>query len=275
MAEAHAGVQRHYGGSGGITDRLLKALADGGVDTAHLEAPMLYPFDQFHGRGLTATMEQTAKLGLKPGILALDVGCGIGGPARYMATNYGCRVFGIDLTEEFVEAAKELTARCGLADRIDFRVGNALALPFDNGIFDAATCFNVTMNIEDKAKVLSEIARVLKKGARLAYTETGFGPKGDPYYPLPWARTPEVSFLVPPATLRGYIEAAGLRIAEWRDETDAIMGPPGTAGALSEEARTAGNRVVMGDDFADRLRNIVRSQREGRLASSFVLAERA
>ena len=273
MAEAHAGVQKHYG-SAGIAARVLKVLSDGGVDTAHLKAPMLYPFDQFHGRGLEATRDHTAKLNLSPSSRVLDVGCGIGGPARYMATAYGCRVSGIDLTKEFVEAAKDLTARCSLADKAEFRVGNALALPFDDRSFDAATCFNVTMNIENKAKVLSEIARVLKPGGRLAYTEQGLGPKEDPIFPLPWARTPEVSFLVAPDVLRRWVEAAGLRVLEWQDDTNALMGPP-SAGGATEEMRVRGNRVVIGDDFGDRLRNVVRNQKEGRLVSTFVLAERA
>jgi SAM-dependent methyltransferase len=274
MAEAHAGVQRHYGGSGGIAARVLKVLADGGTDVPHLKPEMLYPFDQFHGRGLEATREHTAKLSLSSASHVLDVGCGIGGPARFMAATHGCTVTGIDLTEEFVEAARDLTARCGLADRVDFRVGNALALPFDDGSFDAATCFNVTMNIEDKAKVLSEIARVLKRGGRLAYTEQGLGPKGDPIFPLPWARTPDVSFLVTPDVLRRHVERAGLRVIEWVDDTDALMGPPPGGGGVTEEMRVAGNRIVIGDDFGDRLRNVVRGQKEGRLVSTFVLAER-
>jgi len=274
MAEQHTGVEQHYG-SVDITGRILQALSDGGVDIAHLKPQMLYPFDQFHGRGLVATEEHTAKLKLGPTSHVLDVGSGIGGPARYMATKYGCNVSGIDLTEEFVEAARDLTSRCGLADKIDFRQDNALALPFTDRSFDAATCFNVTMNIEDKAQVLREIARVLKPGARLAYSEQGLGPKGDPIFPLPWARKPEVSFLVTPATLRGYVEAAGLRVLAWDDDTDAVMGPPPGAGGVPEEVRTLGNRIVIGDDFVERVRNVGHNQKEGRLVSTFLLAERA
>jgi ubiquinone/menaquinone biosynthesis C-methylase UbiE len=266
MAEQHAGVQRHYG-SADIAARILAALKEAGENTTQLAAPMLYPLDQFHGGGIVATRNNTAKLGLGERSHVLDVGCGVGGPARFAATSYGCRVTGIDLTEEFVAAATELTACCGLAERVTFRQGNALALPFPDASFDAATCFNVTMNIEDKPRILSEISRELKKGGKLAYTETGLGPKGDPIYPLPWARQPEVSFLVPPATLRRYVEAAGFRVLEFVDETSGAQAP-----APSDVARL-GNRVIMGEDFAARIKNMGLSQQEGRLVSTFVLAE--
>jgi len=268
MAEAHAGVQKHYG-SANVAGRIFDALKQAGEDPGRLKPEMLYPLDQFHGGGVGATKANTAKLGLGAASHVLDVGSGVGGPARYMALTYGCKVTGIDLTEEFVAAARDLTARCGLADRIEFQHGNALALPFADAGFDAATCFNVTMNIEDKAGVAREIARVLKPGGRLAYTETGIGPNAaPPYFPLPWAREPAVSFLVSPARLREGLERAGFRILEFVDETGTMQAP-----APSELVRL-GNQVVMGADFVARIKNMGRSQAEGRLVSTFVLAER-
>lgn len=266
MAEAHAGVQKHYA-SADIVARVLAALREAGENTEKLTPPMLYSFDQFHGGGIGATEANTSKLGLGPASRVIDVGSGIGGPARYMATTYGCRVSGIDLTPEFVAAAVELTRRCGLADKVDFRQGNALSLPFPDASFDAATCFNVTMNIDNKQGVLNEIARVLKPGGRLAYTETGLGAKPDPIFPLPWARKPDVSFLVTPAKLREVFEAAGLRILEFVDETGTHVPAPSQLSRL-------GNRVVVGDDFVERVKNMSINQQEGRLVSSFILAGR-
>jgi SAM-dependent methyltransferase len=269
MAETATGVQRHYG-STSVLDRLLRALAEAGQITSRLAAETLYPYDQLHDRRLAATREHTAALGLDASMHALDVGCGIGGPARYMASTFGCRVTGIDLTEEYVAAARELTERCGLADRVAFRRGDALAMSFADAAFDRATCLNVAMNIADKAGLAREIRRVLKPGGRVVWSEATAGPAGAAHYPLPWARTADISFIVRAEDLRHAIESAGLRIVEWVDETAAIdavftaTGGPPSAPAVA----------VLGDDIAERLANVGRSYRERRLVPIFVLAER-
>jgi len=275
MSEIETSVGKHYGRAG-IAQRILDAVAQTGGDVAHLKAEMLYPVDQFHGRGIVATREHAAKLRLDAQSHVLDIGCGVGGPARFMASTYGCRVTGIDLTEEFVAAARELVKRCGLADKITLHHGNALTMPFADRSFDAATSFNVTMNIAAKDKLAQEIHRVLKPGGKLIWTEDSLGPNGAPHFPLPWAREPSISFLVTPEALRATIEGAGLRLLEWSNETEKALefvralqaGPPPSALAR------LGNTIVMGDDFAERARNSNRSLGEGRLAGTCVLAQR-
>jgi ubiquinone/menaquinone biosynthesis C-methylase UbiE len=170
MADFSTGIQRHYG-SAAIVQRVLNAVADSGQDASRLTAEMLYPYDQFHGRGLMATRENAAKLNLDASMRVLDVGSGVGGPARYMAYTFGCRVTGIDLTDDFVAAAKELTERCGLSDKVEFHQGDALAMPFGEASFNAACCLNVSMNIRDKTGLAREICRVLKPHGRLVWTE--------------------------------------------------------------------------------------------------------
>jgi ubiquinone/menaquinone biosynthesis C-methylase UbiE len=274
MKDLSTGIQRHYG-SAAIVQRVLKAIVDSGQDVSRLTAEMLYPYDQFHGRGLGATKENAAKLNLDASMRVLDVGSGVGGPARYMAHTFGCRVTGIDLTDDFVAAAKDLTERCGLSEKIEFHQGNALAMPFSKASFEAACCLNVAMNIRDKAELAREIYRVLKPRGRLVWTEAVQGPAGPPYYPLPWARSADISFLVTEAELRRAMEGVGLRIVEWIDETEAMRAALAQAGSNPQQSvsSTRANEVIMGDDFAERVRNVGRSVLEQRIVPIFAVAE--
>ncbi len=275
MVDVPTGVQRHYGGAA-IVQRVLKAVADSGHDVGRLTAEMLYPYDQFHWRGLAATRENAAKLSLDASLHVLDIGSGVGGPARYMADTFGCRVTGIDLTDEFVAAAKELTQRCGLSKKVEFRQGDALAMPFGEASFDAACCLNVAMNIRNKAGLAREIHRVLRPRGRLVWTEATQGPTGAPHYPLPWARTPDISFLVSATELHNTMEAVGLRIVEWIDETETMRAAFDEAEQSRQPtaASMIGNRVIMGDDFAERLNNFRRNGLERRIVPIFALVER-
>ncbi|HEV2956368.1 MAG TPA: methyltransferase domain-containing protein [Xanthobacteraceae bacterium] len=209
-------ISGHYS-SGQIMERLRAALAAEGVDSDHPTVEQLAPFDHFHGRGLEATQEAANLVAATPADHVLDVGSGIGGPARYFARRFGCRVTGIDLTAEFCEAARALTRAVGLADRVAFEAGNALAMPFGDARFDGAYSMNVSMNIADKAGLYREVRRVLKPGAWFVLAEIAQGPAGPPNYPTPWAKTAETSFLTTPeATLEG-LAAAGFAIVQSRD----------------------------------------------------------
>jgi ubiquinone/menaquinone biosynthesis C-methylase UbiE len=276
MADLSTGIQRHYG-STAIVERVLTAVANSGQDASRLTVEMLYPYDQFHGRGLVATRENSAKLNLDATMRVLDVGSGVGGPARYMASTFGCRVTGIDLTDDFVAAAKELTERCGLSDKVEFRQGDALAMPFGEASFDAVSCLNVAMNIRDKTGLAREICRVLKPHGRLVWTEAVQGPEGPPHYPLPWARNPDISFLVSEAELRRAMEGARLRIVEWIDETEAMRAVLAQAGRNPQQSASSmtANQVILGEDFPERLKNAARNVLEQRLVLIFAIAERA
>ena len=206
----------------------------------------------------------------------LDIGCGIGGPARYFADEFGCRVTGIDLTEEYIAVAQMLTARFGIEDRVDFECANALDLPFEDGSFDVVWCLNVTMNIADRAGLYAELHRVLAPGGRFAASELGAGPAGDPYYPLPWARDAFYSFPVPPDETRAMLEAAGFRITHWIDETGkrkqaarkAPAAPKPPSGPLSQN-------LTRGDDYHLRQANVAKSILGGRMTAVRLVARRA
>jgi ubiquinone/menaquinone biosynthesis C-methylase UbiE len=209
-------VSRHYS-SGNLMERLRAALAAEGIDPDHPTVERLAPFDHFHGRGLEATQQAADLVAPTPADHVLDVGSGIGGPARYFAWRFGCRVSGIDLTAEFCDVARTLTRAVGLADEVGFEQGNALAMPFADASFDGAYSMNVSMNIADKAGLYREIRRVLKPGAWFVLAEIAQGPAGPPSYPTPWARTAETSFLATPEATHAALAAAGFTVVQSRD----------------------------------------------------------
>ena len=193
----------------------------------------------------------------------LDVGSGVGGPARFLAATYGCQVTGVDLSEPFVDAARYLTERTGQSERVSFETASALELPFDDGHFDVALLQHVAMNISDRARLYREIRRVLKLSGRFAIYDVVLN-SGDPHYPVPWARTPATSFLLTAAATREVIEPAGFRTLAWRDDSE-------DASAWFAQLRASGPPpspnlgVVMGPDFVQLSANLGRNLMEGRL----------
>ncbi len=252
----------------GLLDRILAALAAAGIDPDHPTIDELAAVDEFHSRRRRATEELAALLAPTPGDHVIDIGSGLGGPARYLAATTGCRVSGIDLTEAYVETAIDLTRRVGLSARVDFRVASALALPFPDASFDLAWSQNVAMNIADRAAWYREIRRVLKPGGRLAIQDVAEG-NGVPLdFPVMWAGQPAISHLRTPEATRALLEEAGFEVLRWIDVTDAAL-----AEAAAERARLAaapapppvlGLHVVVGPSFRERLRNGNRAQEDGR-----------
>lgn len=198
----------------------------------------------------------------------LDAGCGIGGSSRFLAHTYGCRVEGIDLTPEFVEAAAQLNALCGLGDKISVRTGTVTDLPYEDKSFDLVWSQNVTMNVEDKPRMFIEAWRVLTPGGRFALSHAAQGPAGEPYYPLPWAKQPSYSFLGTPEEVLRQVKEAGFVNIDSRNEA----GPPGHA--RGRAANDLGPSVIMGPDMPVRQANAARSGQEGRLIGMIVVAER-
>jgi len=215
-------VAAHYG-RGDLERIILDALAAAGKDTPTLTSLDLSAVDEFHLGGRTATNELARQLGLKPGMHVLDIGSGLGGPARHFAEAFGCRVTGIDLTPEFVETANALTRRLGLADRVAFQQGSGLSLPFPAGAFDAATLIHVGMNIGDKARLFSEARRVLKDGARFGVYDVMHVQPDEVPYPMPWATSPATSFLEKPDSYRRLLAAAGFELQSERNQHEFVL----------------------------------------------------
>jgi sarcosine/dimethylglycine N-methyltransferase len=255
-------MRRHYGPND-LIKRLKSALNSLGPEDQRLSPQQLAGLDQFHTRGLAATAELATLAGITADMAVLDVGSGLGGPARFLAATHGCRVTGVDLSEPFVDAARYLTDRTGQSGQVSFRTGSALQLPFRESSFDAVLLQHVAMNISDRARLYAEIRRVLKSGGRFACFDVVLN-CGEPHYPLPWARTPATSFLFTAAATRAAIEPAGFRTMVFQDDTEA-------AKAWVTQMRSAGPPpapnlgVVMGPDIAQLVANLGQNLMQDRL----------
>ena len=262
MTDVLEGVREHYRATG-LTERLKTVLSVFGPEQQRLMPQQLAALDQFHTLGLAATAELARLVGLTADMSVLDVGSGVGGPARFLAATCGCRVTGVDLSEPFVDAARYLTERTGQSGRVSFETGSALDLPFDDGHFDVVLLQHVAMNVSDRAQLYREMRRVLKAGGRFATFDV-VTMNGEPHFPLPWARTPATSFLLTAAATREAVEAAGFRVLAWRDDTEAAKVWIARLRA-STPPPSPNLGVVMGPDFAQLAANLGRSLLEGRL----------
>jgi ubiquinone/menaquinone biosynthesis C-methylase UbiE len=262
MTDVLDGVRDHYRASG-LTERLNIALKTFGPEEQRLTPQQLATLDQFHTRGLAATTELAKLAAITADMSVLDIGSGVGGPARFLAATCGCQVTGVDLSEPFVDAARYLTERTGQSERVSFETASAVELPFDDGHFDIVLLQHVAMNISDRPQLYRETRRVLKLGGRLAIYDVVLN-SDDPHYPVPWARTPATSFLLTAAATREAIEPAGFRALAWHDDSEA-------AKAWFAQLRASGPPpspnlgVVMGPDFAQLAANLGRNLMEGRL----------
>ena len=274
---ASSEISDHYS-HGDLLARLEAKLLEDGADPARPTPEELAPYDQFHGRGLEATEDTADLLPSSTADHILDIGSGLGGPARYMARRFGCRVSGIDLTAEYCEVARLLTARLGLEDRVSFDEGDALAMPFGNEAFDGAYSMNVSMNIADKRAFYREVYRVLKSGGRFALSEVAQGPGGEPDYPLPWAATPASSFLATPEDTCAALEASGFRIESLRDTSEAARDFAARSRAIVEAGGKPPHRAVMlalGERAAAAMANTGRAARDRRTLPIEILCRKA
>jgi len=253
------GVQKHYSREG-LTDGILSALKESGLDPASLTYSDLAAIDQFHTRGREATRDLARLAEVRAGERVLDVGCGIGGPARLLTAELGCQVTGIDLTPEFCETAAALSRLVNVP--VDYQQANALDLPFPSESFDLVWTQHASMNIEDKDRLYAEAIRVLKPSGRFALYDVVAGANGPLHFPVPWSTLPEFSFLIPPSVVRAKVEQAGFRILHFEE---------GTAEALewfqkraADGPRKLSLQLVMGPEFATMVANQIRNLAEGR-----------
>jgi SAM-dependent methyltransferase len=254
-------INRHYGAVQ-LSARILERLRAAGKDPATITRDDLATFDEFHTGGRESTRGLARLAGLRPGMRVLDVGSGIGGPARTLAAEFGAEVVGLDLTEEFCRAATTLTELVGLADRVKFRHGDALTMPFEDGRFDIVWSQNSIMNIPDQSRLFAEVHRVLVPGGTLALEAVFAGPVEAVIFPTFWAPAPELNFLMTPAAARALLGTAGFREVRWEDTTADTLDharrrrpPP----PVPEAAPALGRDTIVLEDVARKIENAVRN----------------
>jgi SAM-dependent methyltransferase len=262
MTDTISKVREHYNPTN-LIERIQSALRAIAPESQPLTVSLLAPLDQFHTRGILATAELAAAAGIEPSSRVLDLGCGIGGPARYLAATFGCKVTGVDLSPAFIDAATYLTARTGLSDRVTFQVGEALHLPFEDSAFDAVFLQHVAMNVGDRSALYAEARRILAKGGRFATYDVVLR-DGDAVYPTPWARDASTSFLLRESETRAALEEAGFRALLWRDDTRIALDwfQAALAGAPPNGLNLG---LVMGSDFPILTGNLARNLRKNRV----------
>lgn len=208
---------------GNLRTAIIDALRAEGHDPDHPDPDALAPAEEFHTLGRAGSQALADAADIRAGERVLDIGCGIGGPARFLARTFGCSVTGIDLSAEFVEVARDLNERVGVTDLVDIHRADALRMPFDRASFDVVWTQHATMNVADKLAFYREVTRVLVPAGRLAFFDIVAGPNQPVHFPVPWADEPDRNFLEPADKVRAVVEASGFIVRHWADLSDAAL----------------------------------------------------
>jgi len=273
------GIVREHYTVGGLAERIVEGLAASGVDLDRLSVDDLAIIDEFHIGGRPATQHALTRLSPSGNERVLDVGCGIGGAARFIATQSGCRVTGIDLTPAFIEAARVLTRLTGLEERVDFEVASALDMPLADDAFDAAITIHAAMNIKDRAALYREIARVLKPGAPLCVYDVMKKGDGPIAFPVPWAESDASSHLTTPDDMRTLLDDAGFEVREVEDRTEFAVAyikqrVEAAAATATDEPSPLGPQLIMGPTAHEKFQNLRRNIASGRIGPVQIIARK-
>lgn len=268
-------VVDHYA-IGDLANKIAAALRADGKSLDKLAAEDLASVDEFHVRGRAATLELGARIGLGPHAHVLDIGSGLGGPARTLASIYGCKVTGIDLSPEFCDTANTLSGWVGLADRTVFIEGDATALDVPNEAFDAAMTLHACMNIAAKEKVYAGVRKALKPGGIFAIYDILQGEGGHVLYPVPWARDAGISHLATTEDMRALLQSAGFEILREDDstETSEAWFKRAAAKVASSDRPPVNLRRFMGADGARMTQNQVRNLGDRRIRTVTFICRR-
>ena len=251
-----------------LYNRIIEGLNETGKDLSKLTLEDLHPVDEFHIRGTTATNELINLSGFTSDMHILDVGCGVGGSTRRLSHHIGCCVTGVDLSDEYIDAAQRLTQLFNMQERVKFHAASALELPFEDNSFDGGWSIQMGMNVEDKLAWLKELHRVVKPSGRVVLYEVCANKNTPVHFPVPWAQDSSISYLVEPDIFREVITSAGFDIDVWHDKTDlaqqafAHMTEP----VSDPKLPVLGVHLLVGNDILTKAYNLSRNLKEERVS---------
>lgn len=267
-------IERHYTRPN-LENTILTALKNAGKNVDQLTVDDIAPIDEFHTRGREATVNLASLLNnLHPNFHVLDVGAGIGGPSRYLASKFGCRVTGLDLVEEYCHVADSLAKRIKLDKLLTYRQGDATQMPFEDATFDVVWTQHASMNIADKKRLYSEMHRVLKPGGKLAVYDIFKGSSSDMdgmtiHFPVPWATDATISHLISGEEARKLLkeDVVGFKEVAWEDKTESVID---WIKQMLKRAQTSGPpptglHILVGPQWSDLVKNLLRNLEEGRI----------
>lgn len=268
MCDYATSISSHYG-SLDLIASITAAAKSAGMSLRELTRDHLRALDEFHTRGRRATQLMGEQLGLIDGMTVLDIGCGIGGPARTLAAEFGCLVTGIDIVKSYCATAAWLTNFLGLNRTVRFVAGNAADLPFVDESYDVVLSQHVLMNIPNKASLVREIHRVLRRRGQYAFFEVCTEASQQPYFPVPWANHANIHFPISADEFRRIL-ADRFCVIQWQDVTEESLlwfrKTIAVRQARSAESEPVlGLHLVMGPTAAAKMSNMVRNLEQGRI----------
>jgi len=247
-----------------IEERILAAIRATGMNPDQRISPdQLGALDHFHTGGLRATRELMEVANIGPDDTVLDIGAGLAGSARLLASTIGCQVDCIEMSPDYCIGARLLNRLTGLEDRIRVHQGSALELPFPDDSFDVAWMQNVGMNIADKQSLYREIARVLKPLGRFVFQEMAAGNLPTSHFPLPWASDPADNFLVSADDMQSVLGQCGFVTELFEDTSETHLSR--TIANATPVAQGELGLSVFVDNLGQKAANARRSLEEGQV----------
>ena len=259
-----------------VYEQIISALEDSGKSIEALTIEDLAPVDHFHSRGFAATIEMADQLPIKRGDQLVDIGSGIGGPARYIAEQFDCKVTGIDITSSFVDTATRLTWLLQMEGKVTFEIGDGNELPFEDETFDGGYSQHVTMNVSDRRRFFAEAYRVLKPRGYFFLSEHGRGPVKNPRHPLPWSADGRDEHLVTPEETSLFLKEAGFADIQIESTGPKYLSAYRRALELADKGHLSpfGSQILLGNRFLEIIQNAARNIEEKRTHPIQVLCKK-